>query len=57
MQNMRIGQKVDELLKMGLLMDNGGLMASASELLLADNLEWVFSHFNRTIPTEVLLFS
>jgi len=51
MQNMRIEQKVDELLKMGLLMDNGGLMASASELLMGDNLEWVFRYFNRTIPT------
>jgi len=30
MQNMRIDQKVNELLQMGLLMENGGLMVNAS---------------------------
>ena len=38
-------------------MEHGGIMVSASEVLLSGGLEWVFSYFNRTTPTEVLLFS
>ena len=57
MQNMRIEQKVNELLKVALLMEHGGILVSASELLLTNKLDWGFAHFEEAARAEVLLFS
>jgi len=56
MQNMRIDQKVNELLKVALLMEHGGVLVSPSELLLTARLSWLFTRFEGP-PTEVFLFS
>ena len=56
MQNMRIDQKVNELLKVALLMEHGGVLVSPSELLLTARLSWLFTRLEEP-PTEVFLFS
>lgn len=48
MQNIRVDQKVNELLKIALLMEHGGIMVSLSEILLAPNINWVYHHFNQS---------
>lgn len=48
MQNMRISQKVNELLKIALLMEHGGILISVSEILLARNpIDWLYTHFSQ----------
>lgn len=51
MQNMKINEKVNELYKMALLMEHGGLMISPSQILLTQNLSWVFDHFKNNSQT------
>lgn len=51
MQSMKINQKVNQLYKMALLMEHGGLMISSSQILLTQNLSWVFDHFKKNSQT------
>jgi hypothetical protein len=54
MQNMQIEVSVNEVLKMALLMEHGGLMFRLSEAFLVEDLKWVKWEFRET---EVLFFS
>jgi hypothetical protein len=60
MQNIQIEEKVNEVLKLALLMEHGGLMFRVSETLLVDGLEWIMLEFKEASSrseAEVLLFS
>lgn len=61
MQNNRFDQKVDDVLKMALLMEHGGLLIKLEEsFFVAQNLFWMesylkFDYYSKSV-SEVLLF-
>lgn len=63
MQNSQLEAKVDELLRIALLMEHGGVLIKVSEALLYENFTWLGNYFklNGTeIPNdynEVVLFA
>lgn len=44
MQNRVIEEKVDDLLRLALLMENGGVFIKLTEVLLVENFNWVESY-------------
>ena len=58
MQNRKLEVFVDDLLRLGVLMEHGGLLLKVSETLLISDLQWLDDYFNEeNNTTEVLLFT
>lgn len=41
MQNRVIEERVDDLLRLALLMEHGGILIKVTEVLLIDNFDWI----------------
>jgi hypothetical protein len=44
MQNMRIEESVNDLLRLALLIEHGGIMVKVDQALAIDNLDWLAEH-------------
>ena len=58
MQNRKFEVLVEDLLRLGVLMEHGGVLLKVSETLLISDLQWLNDYFNKeNKKTEVLLFA
>lgn len=62
MQSMKIEESVNDLLRLGLLLDNGGVIVRVGEVMAVEGLGWLEDYFsavgdpNNKNYNEVLLF-
>ena len=52
MANRKLEVGPDELLRFGLLMEHGGVLAKVDEVLLIENLGWLDQHFSQVEETK-----